>query len=179
MIRLFVALALPNLVRERLALIRAPLPGARWVPPENMHITLRFIGQVEPPMAEDVDAALSYIDAATFELRLVGLGTFGSRGRVRALWAGVEQTKLLDQLQAKIEAACGRAGLPPEGRKFHPHVTLARCKNVREAPAAEFAATYPGFDLPAIVVDAFTLYSSQMGRSGAVYTPEAVYPLAR
>ena len=128
-------------------------------------------------MAEDVDAALSYIDAATFELRLGGWELSvraGGRGRCGPVSS---KPKLLDQLQAKIEAACGRSGLPPEGRKFHPHVTLARCKNVREAPAAEFAATYPGFDLPAIVVDAFTLYSSQMGRSGAVYSAEAVYPL--
>ncbi len=71
------------------------------------------------------------------------------------------------------------AGLLPEGRKFHPHVTLARCKNVPEAPAAEFVATYSGFDLPAINVDAFTLYSSRTGRAGAVYAPEAVYPLER
>ena len=110
---------------------------------------------------------------------LRGLGTFGSRGRVRALWAGVEKSEALVHLQAKIEAACINAGLPPEGRKFHPHITLARCKNVPEAPAAEFVATYEGFDLPAINVDAFTLYSSRTGRSGAVYTPEAVYPLER
>ena len=179
MIRLFVALGLPGLVRERLALIRAPLPGARWVAPENMHITLRFIGEVEPPVAEDVDDTLSHIGAPAFELRLGGLGTFGSRGRVRALWAGVEQCEPLVHLQAKIEAACGRAGLPPEGRKFHPHVTLARCKNVREAPAVEFAATHTGFNLPALHVDTFTLFSSHTGRAGAAYTAEAVYPLQK
>ena len=177
MIRLFVALGLPTDVCERLALVRAPLPGARWVAPENMHVTLRFIGEVEPPMAEDVDDLLSHIDAPRFDIRLTELGTFGSRGRVRALWAGVEHSELLDHLQAKIETACGRAGLAPEGRKFHPHVTLARCKNVREAPAAAFAATYGGFDLPAIPVDAFTLFSSHTGGAGAIYTPEAVYPL--
>lgn len=179
MIRLFAALALPEAVRQRLALVRAPLPGARWIPPENMHVTLRFIGEVEPPVATDIDAALSRVTAPAFDIRLAGLGTFGSRGRVRALWAGVEKSDALGHLQAKIEAACMNAGLAPEGRKFHPHITLARCKNVREELAAEFVATYEGFDLPAIPVDAFTLYSSHMGRSGAVYTPEAVYPLAR
>jgi 2'-5' RNA ligase len=179
MIRLFTALGLPDAVRQRLALVRAPLPGARWVPPENMHVTLRFIGEVEPPAAAEVDTLLSRIAAPVFDIRLAGLGTFGSRGRVRALWAGVEKTEPLIRLQAKIEAACVHAGLLPEGRKFHPHVTLARCKNAPEAPAAEFAATYGGFDLPAIPVDAFTLYSSRMGRSGAVYSPEAVYPLDR
>lgn len=177
MIRLFAALALPEAVRERLTLVRAPLPGARWMPPENMHVTLRFIGEVEPPAATEIDIFLARIAAPVFDIRLAGLGTFGSRGRVRALWAGVEKTEALVHLQAKIETACVQAGLAPEGRKFHPHITLARCKNVPEAPAAEFVATYEGFGLPAIPVGAFTLYSSRMGRSGAVYTPEAVYPL--
>jgi 2'-5' RNA ligase len=179
MIRLFVALGLPAVVCERLALVRAPLPGARWVAPENMHVTLRFIGEVEPPVAAEIDTLLSRIAAPDFDIRLAGLGTFGSRGRVRALWAGVEQTEPLAHLQAKIEAASARAGLAPEGRKFHPHVTLARCKNGREGPAAEFVATYGGFDLPAIPIDAFTLYSSHLGSSGAIYTAEAVYPLER
>ena len=177
MIRLFVALGLPAAVCDRLALVRAPSPHARWVPPENMHITLRFIGEVEPPVATEIDTQLARVDAPAFEMNLTGLGTFGSRGRLRALWAGIENTALLIHLQAKIESACGRAGLLPESRKFHPHVTLARCKNAREELAAEFVATYQGFDLPAIPVDRFFLFSSRMGRSGAVYATEAVYPL--
>lgn len=177
MIRLFAALALPEAVRQRLALVRAPLPGARWVPPENMHVTLRFIGEVEPPVATDIDALLSRIIAPAFDIRLAELGTFSSRGRARALWAGVEKSEPLDHLQAKIEAVCVNAGLPPESRKFHPHITLARCRNVPEAPAAEFVATYGGFGLPPVQAAAFTLLSSHMGRSGAVYTSEAVYPL--
>ncbi len=179
MIRLFVALSLPAAVCERLALVRVPLPDARWVPPENMHVTLRFIGEVEPPMAADIDVALSGVSAPAFDIRLADLGTFGSRGRVRALWAGLEKSEPLTHLQAKIETVCVNAGLPPEGRKFHPHVTLARCKNIREAPASEFIATHEGFGLPAIPVDGFVLYSSRTGKAGAVYVSEAVYPLAR
>jgi 2'-5' RNA ligase len=179
MIRLFTALALPAAVRERLALVRAPLPGARWVPPDNMHVTLRFIGEVEPLVAAEIDAVLARITAPAFDIRLAGLGTFGARGRVRALWAGVENSEPLARLQANIEAACVRAGLPPESRKFHAHVTLARCKNIRAAPAAEFVATHEGFDLSALPIDAFVLYSSRIGRSGAVYAPEAVYPLEK
>jgi 2'-5' RNA ligase len=179
MIRLFAALALPEAVRQRLAQVRAPLPGARWVTLENLHVTLRFIGEVEPSVAGDIDALFSRVVAPSFDIRLAELGTFGSRSRVRALWAGVEKTEPLAHLQAKIETACGRAGLPPEGRKFHPHVTLARCKDVRETTVAEFVATYGGFDLPTITIDTFALYSSGMGRSGAVYTREAEYPLER
>ena len=88
MIRLFAALALPEEVRQRLALVCAPLPGARWAPPENMHVTLRFIGEVEAPVATDIDALLSRVTAPAFDIRLAGLGTFGSREQVRALWAG-------------------------------------------------------------------------------------------
>ncbi len=148
------------------------------MPPENMHVTLRFIGEVEPPIATEIDTFLSRVDTPVFDIQLTGLGTFGSRGRVRALWAGIEKSKPLLRLQAKIETACVNAGLPPEGRKFHPHITLARCKNVPEEPANGFIATHDGFDLPAIPVDVFTLYSSRTGRAGAVYVPEATYPLA-
>lgn len=179
MIRLFVALTLPDAVRERLALVRAPLPGARWVPPENMHLTLRFIGEVEPAAAAEIDAGLSRISADAFTIEFARLGTFGSRGRVRTLWAGIERSEPLAHLQAKTEAVCVRAGLVPERRKFHPHVTLARCRNAPETLASEFVATHAGFGLPAIPVDSFTLYSSRMGRTGSVYTAEAVYPLAR
>jgi 2'-5' RNA ligase len=177
MIRLFVAVDLPEAVRQRLALVRAPLPDARWIPPENMHLTLRFIGEVPPPLATEIDTLLGRIEAPPFELRLGRLGTFGSRGRVRILWAGIDGGEALAHLQAKIERACMRAGLPPDPRKFHPHVTLARCKDVREALASEFIGTHDGFDVPAIPVDRFVLYSSHTGRAGAIYSQEAVYPL--
>lgn len=179
MIRLFAGLQLSADVCERLAQVRAPLPGARWVPPEYMHVTLRFIGEVDLATAEELDVQLSRVQAPAFDIRLAGLGTFGSRGRVRALWAGVEKTEPLAHLQTKIETVCVRAGLAPETRKFHPHVTLARCKDVHETRAAAFVGTHEGFELPALPVDSFTLFSSQMGRSGSVYAAEAVYPLAR
>ena len=108
--RLFVALPLPVGVLKDLARLCSGLPGARWVAPENMHVTLRFIGEIDPPVAEEVDDLLSHIDAPAFEFRLAGLGTFGSRGRVRALWAGIEKSAPLERLQAKIEAACVRTG---------------------------------------------------------------------
>lgn len=179
MIRLFVALGLPEMVRQRLALVRAPLNGARWVPAENMHVTLRFIGNIDEPVANEIDDRLARIEAAPFELKLNGLGTFGSRGRVRTLWAGVERNPALEHLQTKVENACMRAGLPPEKRRFHAHVTLARCKDTLEDKVSGFVATYDGRDIPAVPVDEFVLYSSHTGRAGAIYTPEATYPLTR
>ena len=179
MIRLFVGLGLPEALSERLTGLRGQIPGARWVPPENHHITLRFIGEVDEETAGDVDAALSRIDAPPFEVALQGVGHFESRGLVRALWAGVAREPALDHLQARVETACQRAGLAPEGRKFHPHVTLARCRDTRTARIAGFLADHGGFRAPAFPVGSFGLYSSTLGRGGAVYIREADYPLAR
>jgi len=179
MIRLFVALGLPEGLGERLTGLRGQIPGARWVPPENLHITLRFIGEVDEQTAADVDVALARVDAPPFEVALRGVGHFESRGQVRSLWAGVERDPALDHVQARIETACQRAGLTPEGRKFHPHVTLARCRDTRASRIAGFLTDHDGFQAPAFPVSAFTLYSSTLGRGGPVYTREVDYPLGR
>jgi 2'-5' RNA ligase len=178
MIRLFVALDIPETLRIRLAGLRGQIPGARWVPPENMHLTLRFIGEVSEADAGDIDLELSRISAPPFEVALSGVGHFGSRGQVRALWAGAERNPEIAGLQAKVELACVRAGRAPEQRRFHPHVTLARCRDTRTARVEGFVADHDAFRAPAFPVSAFVLYSSQLGRGGPVYTPEAHYALA-
>lgn len=177
MIRLFVALALPHELRVRLSGLRGQIPGARWVPAENMHLTLRFIGEVDPATAEDVHGELERIDVDPPEIHLSGVGQFESRGQVRALWAGVERNEGLLRLQAKVEKACQRAGLAPETRRFHPHVTLARCKSTSLARVAHFIEDHAAFFAPAFRAEAFVLYSSTLGRTGPVYTPEVEYPL--
>ncbi|MBT5945041.1 MAG: RNA 2',3'-cyclic phosphodiesterase [Rhodospirillaceae bacterium] len=179
MIRLFVGISLPEILSERLTGLRGQIPGARWVPPENHHITLRFIGEVDEETAADLDAALARIDAPPFEVAMSGVGHFESRGLVRALWVGVERDPALDHLQARVETACQRAGLAPEGRKFHPHVTLARCRDTRTARIAGFLADHGGFRAPPFPVGSFALYSSILGRGGAIYTRETDYPLGR
>ena len=177
MIRLFVALSLPHELRVRLAGLRGQVPGARWVPPENMHITLRFIGEVDTATADDVHGELERIDTGPPEIRLSGVGQFESRGQVRALWAGVERNEELQRLQAKVEKACQRVGLAPETRRFHPHVTLARCKSTNLARVAHFIEDHSAFAAPAFQADSFVLYSSTLGRTGSVYSPEVEYPL--
>lgn len=179
MIRLFVGLALPEGLRERLTGLRGQVPGARWVPPENLHITLRFIGEVDEAAAADLDMALARVDVPPLEVAVGGVGHFASRGLVRSLWAGVDRDTALDHLQAKIEAACQRSGLAPEGRKFHPHVTLARCRDTRTARIAGFLADHAGFRAPPFPAGSFALYSSTLGRGGAAYTREVDYPLGR
>ena len=177
MIRLFVGLALPDAVQHRLDVLCAGVPGARWVATESRHLTLRFIGDVAESIAADVDDALSEIEAPSFELTLEGVGQFGSKGQARMLWVGAERQERLLRLAAKVELAVVRAGLEPEGRKFIPHVTVARLKDVRELQVGPFLADHALFRLDPFPVDRFVLFSSFLSRNGAIYTPEAEYPL--
>ena len=176
--RLFVALDLPWVLRDRIAGIAgAGIPGARWVPPENYHVTLRFIGETPGYRAEDIDAALAGLRARRFTLTLTGLGTFSKGGRSTALWVGVERNPQLDHLQNKIETALQRCGLEPERRRFQPHVTLARLDNVAEVKLASYVQAHNLFRADPVGVEHFTLFSSQLGKEASVYTPEVEYTL--
>ena len=178
MIRLFVALALPPEIAEALGRLTLPLPGARWVEDADYHLTLRFIGEVDEDIAEDYHTALSQVRAPAFSLALRGLGLFGDRRGVNALWAGVPPTPPLTHLRDKVETALVRAGLSPEGRRFHPHVTLARFRGQGEATRIEtLVARHSLWTTPPFEVTHFTLFSSHLGRKGAHYTVEADYPL--
>jgi 2'-5' RNA ligase len=178
MIRLFVALALPQPLQLQLASLDGGVPGARWVKPEYRHLTLRFIGEVDRSIADDLDVVLGGIEAPSFELTLSGVGQFGKPDAARILWAGVEPNGALDHLQMKIEAAVARAGLPVEQRRFSPHVTLARLRRAPGNRIEQFVADHAGFRAEPITIDRFTLFSSFLSSSGAIYTPEAEYPLA-
>jgi len=175
--RLFVALDLPSTLRTRLSWMAGGLPGARWVPPENYHVTLRFIGELPAYRAEEVDHALAGLRAPGFSLQLAGVGTFEKGGRVHALWAGVERNPSLDFLQSKIETALQRAGLERERRRFAPHVTLARMDGVPETKIASWVQGHNLFRSDPVQVEHFTLFSSRLGKEQAVYAPEVEYPL--
>jgi 2'-5' RNA ligase len=175
--RLFVALSLPETLRSRLCGLCSGLPGARWVAPENLHLTLRFIGEVDGREAEDIDAALSGIRFPRFPLTLSGVGEFGDGRRLRSVWVGVESNELLERLQAKVEQAVQRAGQPPEKRRFKPHVTLARFKSHPGGKLQDYFTERALFRCPPFEVTGFTLYSSYLAHEGAIYAPEAVYPL--
>ena len=124
--RLFVGIGVPENLAARLAIFQSGLPGARWVAPENMHVTLRFVGEVQCNEAEDIDEMLAQIDAPGFDLHLHGVGTFGQGAKAHSVWVGVQPSEALSFLQHKVESAVVRAGQPAEGRKFTPHITLAR-----------------------------------------------------
>lgn len=176
MIRLFAAIALPPELAGGLAAQKAGIPRARWVEARNLHITLRFIGEVDGGMAQEIHECLAEIRPAAFELTLEGFGTFGNR-RLGSLWAGVAKSAELTHLQAKIDSALSRAGIQPEGRKFLPHVTLARLKDAPVARVQAFIAGHSPFRA-SFPVDHFTLFRSHLGRGGAEYQALAEYPLA-
>lgn len=176
--RLFVALDLPWELKQRLALLCGGIPGARWIATENFHLTLRFIGEVFPIQAEEIDHTLAAIRAPAFDLSLSGVGTFSKAGRPVALWAGADRNPTLDHLQTKIETALRRAGFEPERRRFAPHVTLARLDNAAEARIAGFVMDKNLFRAAPAPMEHFTLFSSVLGRDGSTYTPEVEYTLA-
>ena len=175
--RLFVALALPHAVRQRLSDLAAGVPGTRWVPPENYHITVRFIGDTPRHRAEELDLALASVRGRGFELVLAGVGTRQAGGRVSGLWAGVVKNPALDHLKGKIETAVQRAGLAPERRRFVPHVSLARPDRAEEPRLAAWVQAHNLFRTEPVAVRHFTLFSSQLGKERSVYTPEVEYAL--
>jgi 2'-5' RNA ligase len=177
MIRLFVAIDLPEPLRQQLALLCAGVPGAKWVKPEQMHLTLRFIGEVDNAVFADIASALGAIAAPPFELQLAGVGTWGDRRKAHVLWVGVKPSPGLMHLRAKIESALVRLGIEPDRRKFAPHVTLARLNGAPESRVAGFLAGNGDFAAPPFPVDQFLLYSSFLGQSGAIHRIEAHYPL--
>lgn len=175
--RLFVGLELPAELRSRLAVLAGGVPGARWVPAENYHITLRFIGEVAAHQAEEIDHGLAALRARRFPLVLAGVGTFSRAGRETTLWVGVERSPPLDLLHSKIETACQRAGLEPERRRFAPHLTLARLDNAAPTKLAAFVQAHNLFRAEPVIIEHFTLFSSRLGKEASVYTAEVEYVL--
>ena len=177
MIRLFIALGLPDDIRDRLAGLAGGLPGARWVEPHNLHLTLRFIGETDEGRMADLDAELAEVRAPPFELTLDGAGQFGGGRKIHSLWIGAERSEALNHLQAKIESAVVRAGFAPETRKFTPHVTLARLKDASPERLMRYLASNGLFRSRGFPVTGFALYESHLGRHGPDYAVIADYPL--
>lgn len=174
--RLFVAVRPPEEIRDALIDAMSDSPELSWVGDDNLHLTLRFIGEVERPLADDIAFALSRIRLARFELRIAGIGMFERRSG-GALWAGVQPKKPVAALAARVERACVAAGLEPERRAFHPHITLARWSRRAAAAAQAFLERNRALASPPFAVDRFILYESRLSRHGAHYEEIADYPL--
>jgi RNA 2',3'-cyclic 3'-phosphodiesterase len=177
MLRLFVGIEFPPELKLRLSLLCTGMAGAKWVDGGNFHLTLRFIGEVGGDIAADIDEALARLRARRFSLQLAGTGVFGGR-RPTALWVGVERQPELWLLRDKIEQALIRSGLPPEPRKFAPHVTLARLRDPPLDQLRDFLEANAWFRAEPLAVEQFSLIASFPTKAGSVYEDQAHYPLS-
>src|SRR4029079_5048153 len=174
--RLFVAIRPPEHIRDLLIDAMDDTPDFRWQNDEQLHITLRFVGEVDRPVADDLADALGRIRSAPFSIRINGVGRFEQRSS-GALWAGVEPKEPLAALSAKIERVCQSVGLDPERRAFHPHITLARWKGRRGHEVARFLDRTRGLSSGQFRVSEFILFESRLSRHGAHYEEIAAYSL--
>jgi len=175
--RLFIAIDPPEAVLEQLALLCCGLPDARWVPPDQMHLTLCFIGEVDGAAFLDIREALAGIIAVPFDLRVRGVGFFPPRGQPRVVWAGIEHCEPLMTLQRKMVTLLLRMGIELENRKYTPHLTLARLQHTPAAKVGKYLTENGLFSGDSFTMDRFTLYSSLLGRKGASHYMEQIYPL--
>ena len=175
--RLFTGLEIPPDIGQTLSGMRGGLPGARWIDPENYHVTLRFIGDIDGVAANEIASTLERINRKPFEVALQGLSSFGGK-KPRAVVASVVPSRPLMELQAELERLMQRFGFDPEGRKFIPHVTLARLRDTSSFEAAEYLSARAAFRSPPFSVSRFVLFSSRASVGGGPYLVEAAYPLA-
>ena len=174
--RLFTGIEIPADLGERLSYLRGGLPGARWIDPENYHLTLRFVGDIDMPIAHDIADALSSVRRTGFPLRFDGLAAFGTK-KPHAIVARVSPSRPLAELQAEHERILQRLGLPPDGRKFIPHVTLARLRGATSRDIAEYLSMRGGFAAGPFDISRFVIFSSRNSVGGGPYVVEAEYPL--
>lgn len=167
--RLFVAIRPPRPIREQLLGLMGGVSGARWQSDDQLHLTLRFIGEVDRHVADDVAAALGAVHHPPFAIALNGIGTFERRGQPEILWAGVTPHEPLKALHKKIDQACARAGVEPDRRAYHPHITLARL-NRSSGPVIGLLESAGGVRSPPFTANSFGLFESSLTPGGAVYS---------
>ncbi len=179
MMRLFVGLEIPDLLRKKLALLKGGIPGARWLEPENYHITITFIGDVEETLADQIALSLSSASAGTgtFPLTVKGMGVFEEGHHPRTLWAGVEPAEALSALKAKVDKALRQAGVEVENRRYIPHVTLARFRRAEKDKVGQFIMDNNLFHEPPFEIGEFVLFQSHVSGEGSHYVPLGRYPL--
>lgn len=177
--RLFVAIDIPPQIKEHIASICYGLPDTRWVPLEQIHLTVRFIGEVEGTMFNQIAVSLAKVHSSPPVLEIKDIGHFPPRRRPRVIWLGVVHNEPLLILRRRIESTLTGIGLPPEGRKFSPHITIARLKDPPMARVTNFMAAHSMFALPPFPVEEFHLYSSILTSRGAVHQIEETYPLVK
>jgi 2'-5' RNA ligase len=174
--RLFVALSVPGSIAQELMLWQGGVPGARWQSREQLHITLRFVGEVDGRDARAIDDALAGIETPAFTLQLHGVGQFGNK-QPHTLWAAARKNEMLEHLARKVDTAIRRVGQPQDAHKFTPHVTLARLRNPELDKVREWLTDHALSTSTEFTVEAFCLYSSKLTSDGSIYRVEQEYPL--
>lgn len=172
--RLFVAIRPPEAIRDALIDLMEGVDNARWQEEDQLHLTLRYVGETDPHTADDLTEALAAIRAKPFELEVNGVGYFERKGVPHTVWAGIAQSEPLLRLQRKVERACTSVGLAPETRKFSPHITMARL-NASSGPSAPFLARNLGLSLGPWRVEDYILYESHLRPQGSLYQPMVTY----
>ena len=176
MVRLFIGLTLPDHIKDQLVPMASGIPEARWIDQQNLHLTLRFIGEVNEDVVEDIHNALSKLKFQSFTLQLNGVDCFRSRNKVRSVWAGITPLASLKALRGRVESILVNTGLPPETRKFKPHVTLARLKHTKVTSVIPYLEANAGFQTRQFQVEQLVLFQSHLGHGGATYVALATYP---
>jgi RNA 2',3'-cyclic 3'-phosphodiesterase len=174
--RLFIGLEVPEDMTLRLSALRGGLPGARWADPADYHLTLRFIGDIDKRTAREIEDELSEIDSGPIAVHMAGLGVFGG-DKPHTLFASIAPNKALNELQIESERALRRIGLPPEQRKFMPHVTLARLRSTSVLDLADYLQSFGHVPNQGFTADRFALFSARESVGGGPYIVEAAYPL--
>jgi RNA 2',3'-cyclic 3'-phosphodiesterase len=175
--RLFTGLEIPAEVGQTLSSLRGGLPGARWIDPENYHVTLRFIGDIDGISANEIASLLVRVNRKPFEVTVQGLSSFGGR-KPRAVVANIAPSRPLIELQAELERLMQRIGLDPEGRKFVPHVTLARLHDASSQDVADYLSVRGYFPSRVFTAERFVLFSSRASTGGGPYVVEDAYALS-
>ena len=175
--RLFLAIDLPADIKEAIEPLCCGLPGARWVPAEQIHLTLRFIGDLDHELSAELYSGLKEVKAKPFPLHIKGLGTFPPRGKPRVLWLGLKKSDALIELRKKVDSVLRRLEIPLEKKKFAPHITIARLGKTPAPRLGNYLAANNLFRQPPFRVTSFHLYSSILKPAGAIHTCEAEYPL--
>jgi 2'-5' RNA ligase len=176
MMRLFIGIAIPDAPARSLLLLEGGIPGARWQSREQLHLTLRFIGEVDGRTVIDIDDALRALREPAFELEPFGVGVFSLK-EPRQLWIGLRRNPALIHLHRKVDTTITRLGLRADGRKFSPHITLARLKSPPRDRLVQFLQTHALFSAQPFAVDRFCLYRSALTAKGSLYTVEQDYVL--
>jgi RNA 2',3'-cyclic 3'-phosphodiesterase len=177
MIRLFIALDLPQYLQTELKRFCCGLPGAKWVDEQQVHLTLRFIGEVEGSCFKDISEVLENVEMAPFDLQLKGVGCFPPRKKPTVLWVGLETSKELKQLKAQIDSCLKKVNLEPEQRKFSPHITLARLKETPVKRLTNYLSGNALYQSLPFTVSEFHLYSSILNHKGAIHSKEVSYAI--